>query len=140
MNDLPITVSLNSAHFKAEKALLHYFGQVEAWLNFQGLSANWYADEAAIRQHHFKIVSDDEFAKLAPALANEFVLLKIRQKGQDDLYKALYKSSQNGFEFIVLLDEEQAELCIKQPFSQVVFHRVLFEFAKRSLLSEQKSN
>lgn len=145
MNDLPIW--LNTQAIANDKLLMRYFTQLEAWLNFQGMSANWYSDELAMIHHEFKLIGLSEFEHLKQDVIqinghksellsdNQWTSLNLSLKNskQDNLlFQAIYQLKNHQVELIIAFTPAIKTLCQNKTFSTNVFNTALFEFAKRT--------
>lgn len=146
MNDLPIRLNIQA--MADNDPLIGYFTQLEAWLNFQGMSANWYSDELAIIEHEFKLVSLFEFEHFKQSHSvqnkdnksnqvsdNQWVSLNLNLKGakQDKLlFQSIYQINNQQVELIIAFTPAIKTVCQNQTFSKNVFNKALFELAKRT--------
>lgn len=60
---LPLTVKSEDLFEKDDPSSSYLLTKLEAWLNFQALCANWYADERNVVQCHFTFLPEQSFYK-----------------------------------------------------------------------------
>ena len=58
---LPLTVTSEDLFEKGDRTSSYLLTKLEAWLNFQALCANWYADEDFVVQCHFTFLPEQSF-------------------------------------------------------------------------------
>lgn len=58
---LPLTVKSEDLFEQGDRSSSYLLTKLEAWLNFQALCANWYADESSIVQCHFTFLPEQSF-------------------------------------------------------------------------------
>ncbi|GEM_PF-3113920 len=132
--DIPIKLRVISQSVLSSKALMHYFGQLEAWLNFRGMSALWYQDEANIMHHDIQIMDSADFEADLKAAASRVELMKIKQKGETNtqIYQAAYTKAANQVSMSILVEPQLLRFSLNQAFNQNKFNAVVFEFVKRT--------
>lgn len=146
MNHLPIR--LNTQTMSDTELLSRYFTQLEAWLNFQGMSANWYSDESLIIEHKLNLVPLTELENLKqsrciPKANNnneqlsdnawQSLNLKLKNTVQDSLlFQSIFQLQDQQIELFVAFTPDIQTYCQKTAFSKNFFNRALFELAKRT--------
>lgn len=58
---IPITLTVAPQLLAQAPRIRQIAAQTEAWINFQGLKAGWYADESRILNFAFTLVDDNDF-------------------------------------------------------------------------------
>lgn len=60
---LPLTLYISTTITEQRQELIAFGQSLEAWLNFQTLGANWFADESKIVDFHYRLITSDELAE-----------------------------------------------------------------------------
>lgn len=132
--EIPVKLRVISQSVLTSNALMHYFGQLEAWLNFKGMSALWYQDESSIILHDIQIMDRADFEAELKVAASSVEILKIKQTGETNtqIYQAAYKKAANKVSMFILVEPETLRFSLNQTFNQNKFNAVVFEFVKRT--------
>ena len=104
-DELPITVTSKGLFEASDKSSQYLFTKLEGWINFQGLRANWYADENLVVKMNIVILPEDLF------LDNEVDRSKTWQTISNKDFTAIYHHDEfnTSFDSFIMLSNDEIE-------------------------------